>query len=115
MSEVLPALAVLVVAAVLYGLGARRIWRRGPQRLLPRWRAGCFALGLLAVGSAIIGPLDAQADLRFSMHMVQHALLVLVAAPLFALATPITVRRQPVASSAAAHDESGAAQQRGAL
>jgi putative membrane protein len=63
----------------------------------------------------LVGPLDEQADVRFSAHMVQHALLVLVAAPLLALGTPITVlvlvlspavRRRtttPVLRSRAAH------------
>lgn len=91
MSEVLPVVALLVVAGALYALAARRIWRRSSRRVLPPARAACFGLALVVVAVALIGPLDEQADSRFSVHMVQHVLLILVAAPLFAVATPITV------------------------
>jgi putative membrane protein len=89
--ELLPIVAILVAVGTLYGLGIRRIWRRSSRRVIPPWRAVCFGLGLLVVAGALIGPLDAQADTRFSAHMVQHVLLVLAAAPLFALGTPISV------------------------
>lgn len=100
MSELAPILALLVASGTLYALGIRRIWRRGPRRVLPPARAGCFALGLLVVAAALVGPLDATADTRFSAHMVQHALLILVAAPLFALGTPITVLVLSLSASA---------------
>lgn len=90
MIEVLPVVVLLLVAAALYGVGARRIWRRGSRRVLPPARAACFGLALVVLAVALI-PLDAAADSRFSVHMVQHVLLVFVAAPLIALATPITV------------------------
>jgi cytochrome c oxidase assembly factor CtaG len=91
MIEALPVLALLIAAGTAYGVGVRRIWRRLSRRALPFVRPVCFGLGLLVVAVALIGPIDERADERFSMHMVQHVLLVLVAAPLFAFATPITV------------------------
>lgn len=103
MSELLPLLAVLVVSGALYALGIRRIWRRASRRVLPPARAACFGLGLLVTAGALIGPLDSMADTRFSMHMVQHVLLIMVAAPLFALATPITVLVVSLPASARRH------------
>lgn len=90
MIELLPVLLVLVTAGALYGVAARRIWQRTSRTVLPPARAACFGLGLLVVAVALIGPLDAMVDTRFSAHMLQHLLLILVAAPLFALATPVT-------------------------
>jgi len=43
-----------------------------------------FALGVLVVVAAVVPPFDHEASERFSMHMLQHMVLVLVAAPLLA-------------------------------
>lgn len=53
-----------------------------------RRRAACFAAGVAAVGVALVTPLDAMSGALASAHMVQHILLVLVAAPLLALSAP---------------------------
>jgi cytochrome c oxidase assembly factor CtaG len=47
--------------------------------------------GLLVIAAALVGPIDDIADERFSVHMVQHVLLTMVAAPLLALGAPMTV------------------------
>ena len=44
--------------------------------------------GLLAVGVALVSPLDAAAGSLAAAHMVQHVMLVLVAAPALAFARP---------------------------
>ncbi len=44
---------------------------------------------MVAVGVALLSPLDALAGALASAHMVQHVLLVLVAAPLLALSAPV--------------------------
>jgi putative membrane protein len=62
--------------------------RRGRTAATPPWRARCFTAGLLAVGVALLTPLDALSSALASAHMVQHLLLVLVAAPLLALSAP---------------------------
>ncbi len=51
-------------------------------------RAMCFFGGLAAIAVALISPLDALSGALASAHMVQHVLLVLVAAPLLALSGP---------------------------
>lgn len=91
MTEALPVLILLVTAAVTYLSAVRLIWRRRGRHIMPMVRAACFVLGLLVIGAALSGPLDDGADERFSLHMLQHALLVLVAAPLLVIGTPVTV------------------------
>ena len=90
MIEQLPIVIILITAGVLYAVAVRRVWARTSHRVLPPARVACFGLGLLVVAAALMGPLDGMADSRFSAHMLQHVLLILVAAPLFALATPVT-------------------------
>jgi cytochrome c oxidase assembly factor CtaG len=83
-----PALAAAAVIgpALAYGLGASR--RRGgrPGR---RRRDAAFAGGLAAAGAAIAPPLDLLAAGSVSAHMVQHLLLLAVAAPLLAASAPV--------------------------
>lgn len=82
-------LASVAIAAWAYSYGVRALWRRGGRgRGISGWRAGCFAVGLLAILAALCSPLDAVADELLSAHMAQHLLLVLVAAPLLVLGSP---------------------------
>ncbi len=79
-------LAGLVAAAVLY----RRGRRRRPVTA-SAGRAACFAAGLATVAVALVSPLDAAAAALFSAHMVQHLLLIVVAAPLLVMGRPARV------------------------
>ena len=66
-------------------------WRgeiRSRGREVDRRRARCFFAALVAVVAALISPLDAMSHALASAHMVQHVLLLLVAAPLLALSSP---------------------------
>jgi putative membrane protein len=49
-----------------------------------------FACGWLALVAAVLPPLDALAVQLFSMHMIQHELMMLVGAPLVMLGRPIS-------------------------
>ena len=62
-------------------------------------RARCFAGALLALAVALVSPLDALAEALASAHMVQHVVLILVAAPLLALSAPSSalLRGSPLA------------------
>ncbi len=77
-------LVLVVLTAWLYVRGRRRApgaWRRRRADL-------AFAAGSGVIVIALASPLDgASADLA-SMHMIQHILLMLVAAPLFAWSAP---------------------------
>ncbi len=52
------------------------------------WRVAAAAGGLLALALALVSPLDGLAHALFSAHMLQHVLLIAVAAPLLLLADP---------------------------
>jgi cytochrome c oxidase assembly factor CtaG len=73
---------------VLGLLGAAWLYWRGGRRGVAAWRSRSFAVALVAVGVALVSPLDALSGALASAHMVQHLLLVLVAAPLLALSAP---------------------------
>lgn len=79
----------LAAAAVLYGTGVRRLWRRaGRGHGVSGWRVGAGAAAVLILIVALLSPLDALADDLFSAHMVQHLLLLLIAPPLLVAAAP---------------------------
>ncbi len=85
-----PPLAAVAIAAALHLLGERRIAStRSPARAtLARNRAICFYAGLLVVYGALGTPLDTGAHRLLWVHMVQHILLMTVAAPLIVLGAP---------------------------
>jgi putative membrane protein len=73
-----------------YASGTRALWRRaGVGRGLRRWQAAAFGGGLLALVVALVSPIDAAGGALFSAHMLQHLLLIVVAAPLLALGAPL--------------------------
>jgi cytochrome c oxidase assembly factor CtaG len=61
------------------------------RRARDRRRTASFVAGLAVVAVAVAPPLEAAAGRRLSVHMTQHLLLVLLAAPLLARARPGTV------------------------
>lgn len=82
--------SLLGASALLYGVGLYRLWRRaGPGRGVRPAQALSFMAGWLILASALLGPLDALCDALFSAHMLQHELLMVVAAPLFVMSRPM--------------------------
>ena len=83
--------AGLLGSGVLYARGVRRVWRvRRSDRRLVR-HAACFLGGLVVLYVALQSPIDTYADVRLSVHMIQHLLLTMVAAPLLVLGAPVTL------------------------
>ncbi len=80
----------LVVAAIGWLRIVARIDRAHPANPVPRRRTVAFLGGLFAIAVALLSGIDAYDTTLFSIHMVQHLLLTLVAAPLIALGAPIT-------------------------
>ena len=80
---------MLVCAGALYGRGWWRLYRIGHPR--SRWRLALYGLGLAALAAALLSPIDDLADELFPVHMVQHLLLTMVAAPLVLLGNPLPV------------------------
>jgi putative membrane protein len=80
----------LLLGSWWYLLGVRRVWgRAGRGRGVAPWRVACWLAGTLVVAIALLSPLDALGGALFAAHMVQHLLLMLVAAPLLALGEPL--------------------------
>ncbi len=88
-----PLFGLLLALAALYLVAWHRRRRPGPAgasppgSLRPR-HAAAYLAGLAAVAFALAGPLDAWNAASFSLHMLQHLCLVLVAAPLLIIGRP---------------------------
>ena len=80
----------LAVAALGWLLLVRRVRRLHPDTPVPARRSVCFLVGLGAIAVALLSGIERYDTTLFSVHMVQHLLLMLVAAPLIVLAAPIT-------------------------
>src|SRR5579884_64065 len=80
--------AAIALAAILYWRGRRRLSdvRRGVP--LERWRVASFYAGLVVVLLALESPIDVLSAYLFSFHMIQHLLLIMVAAPLILMGDP---------------------------
>jgi putative membrane protein len=88
--EPLPTLG-LFVAVVWWLWAVRQVDRAHPDNPVPRRRTVAFLAGIAALAFALISGVGRYDTTLFSVHMVQHVLLMLVAAPLFALAAPVTL------------------------
>jgi putative membrane protein len=80
-----------LVAGAWYWRGSRRTALRAVGRRARRrvpWRGISFATGLVTIVAALDSPLERLADDLFWAHMLQHVLLMLVAAPLIVLGAP---------------------------
>jgi putative membrane protein len=93
---------VLIGLGTAYLLAFRAVNRRHPASRVRAWRAAAWIGGLLAVAFALMGSPDIYAEALFSVHMVQHLLLVAIAAPLFALGAPVTLLLRVVSPAARA-------------
>lgn len=83
-------LLLLAAAALGYAVGLRRLWRNaGTGRGVTKPQAGAFAVGWAALAVALVSPLDPLGSRLFSAHMLQHELLMVVAAPLLVLGRPL--------------------------
>lgn len=88
--EPIPTLGIVV--AVWWWLWAvRRVDAQHPANRVPRRRTIAFLSGMVALAFALQSGIGAYDTALFSIHMVQHVLLMLVAAPLIALAAPVTL------------------------
>ena len=75
--------AGLSAAGVAYAIRAVHLADAG--RPLPRWRMVCFAAGIVVLAIAVLGPLEGLAEELQIAHMVQHLLVLDVAALLLVL------------------------------
>lgn len=82
----------LALSAALYAGGLIRILRRNREApAIPTWQACSFWAGWLALLLALDSPIHRLGEELFSVHMSQHELLMVVAAPLLSLGKPLIV------------------------
>jgi len=85
-------LTAIVVAGWWYAAGVRTLWRSaGSGGVVTRTHAAAFAVAIVVIVVALVSPVDPASDVLFSVHMTQHVLLTLVAAPLLVLGSPLQV------------------------
>ena len=91
-------LLLLVIVGTLYLLGTIRLARRAhlSSRVLPaspsrltHWEPLAFTVGWGALVFSILPPLDNLSLQFFSVHMIQHELMMLVGAPLLIFGRPL--------------------------
>jgi putative membrane protein len=75
-------LASLLLTAIVYAAGFRRLRRRSGDRIATTTAAGAFAAAIVVLLAALATPADRLSAQLFSAHMVQHLVLMLVVAPL---------------------------------
>jgi putative membrane protein len=81
--------AVLVIFAGIYISGVRNLWRSaGVGHGITTREALFYSLGWLSLAVALVSPVHTLGELLFSMHMTQHEILMLIAAPLIVLGRP---------------------------
>lgn len=80
----------LALTASAYAIGMRRLWSASARgRTIHLQRAVCFAAGWLFLAAALVSPLDRLASQLFTAHMIEHEILMVIAAPLFVLSKPL--------------------------
>jgi putative membrane protein len=80
----------LLLLLVAYVAGLTRLWRSaGVGQGIRPLEAIAFAGGWLALAVALSTPMDEWSEQWLAAHMIQHELLMVVAAPLFAIAAPL--------------------------
>ena len=84
-------LVPIVIAAAGWVWLTRAVAGRHPAHPPPAWRTAAFLGGLAVIGIALTSPIEAYEGELFSVHMLQHMLLELVAAPLLLLGAPATL------------------------
>jgi putative membrane protein len=84
-------LLTLGLAAAVHVMGRRRLKKRGSAHLVNPWRSAAYFTGLAVLGIALMSPIDVLSGQFFYMHMIQHLLLVMIAAPLLWLADPMPI------------------------
>jgi putative copper resistance protein D len=77
--------------AILYAVGIWRVRRRHPARPWPVLRSLSFYAGLAVVVLATQSSVGAYDDVLFSIHMVQHLMLIMIAPPLMVAGRPVTL------------------------
>lgn len=82
----------LAISLLVFAVGWQRLRaraRRGVDQL--RRRAMLFGVGWAVLAGALVSPLHEGGERSFALHMTEHELLMLAAAPLLVLARPLAI------------------------
>lgn len=81
--------APLALGAALYALGLIRLWRRSDRgRRALRQDGLLFLAGWLTLALALVSPLHEGGERSFTLHMIEHEVIMLVAALLLVASRP---------------------------
>ena len=81
----------LVLSLAWFLLGHRTLRARSRQPRARRTSLAWFVTGWTVLAAALVTPLHAAGERSFAAHMLEHELLMLVAAPLLVMARPVGV------------------------
>jgi len=85
-------LVVIVPLGMLYFVGWWRVRHLSAhQKLANRWRLASYEGGLGIIALALCSPIDRLGGQLFFMHMVQHMLMIMFAAPMLLMAEPFPI------------------------
>jgi len=83
-------IVLLAASAIGYGWGIARLWRKaGVGRGVRVVEVARFTAGWTALAAALLSPIDGFAERSFAVHMVEHEMLMVLAAPLLVLSRPL--------------------------
>ncbi len=82
----------LLLSAILFGIGWRQLRQRTTLGLSVLTRRSLFfAGGWLTLVLSLVSPLHEAGERSFAVHMFEHELLMLLAAPLLVLSEPLVI------------------------
>ena len=85
---------LLIVAGVLYAIGVRRVGAAHPDHPWSTRRTVSFVGGLVVTFIAVESVIGVYDDVLFYDHMIQHLMLIMIAAPLFAMGAPVELAQR---------------------
>jgi cytochrome c oxidase assembly factor CtaG len=83
----------LGLLAAIYTAGWLNVRRRrhGHSNLANYWRLAAYWIGVLVLMTSLMSPIDVLGGQLFFMHMIQHLLTMMIAAPLIWLSNPFPI------------------------
>ena len=97
---VFESLVVVSLAGLAIGYGFA-LWRARARSRWPIARTIMWYLGLACAGAGLVGPIASAAHTSFTVHMIGHLLLGMLAPLLMVLAAPITLALRALPVTAA--------------
>lgn len=79
----------ICILTAIYVVGVSNLWRKaGSGRVITHSRSISFMVGMVALSAALLSPMDVISNDLSWVHMIQHMVLMVVAAPLVMFGSP---------------------------